>query len=153
MPAARGGRAQGRALRVFSAWLVEARILHEDPLAGVKVPPQPNTRRKPFKDFDVPLIIRTAAQSGCGERDVAIVVLALATGLRLNELRSLQWAGGLRHASRLRLRPRPRREDGDLRPHPFASTRKQSRSSSPTFTTTVLRSNRARFSSTGTATH
>ncbi len=57
----------------------------------MKVPPQPNTRRKPFKDLDVPLIIRTAEQSGCGERDVAIVVLALATGLRLNELRSLQW--------------------------------------------------------------
>jgi integrase len=81
----------GRALRVFSAWLVEARILLADPLAGVKVPPQPNTRRKPFKDLDVPLIIRTAEQSGCGERDVAIVVLALATGLRLNELRNLQW--------------------------------------------------------------
>ena len=81
----------GRALRVFSAWLVEARILEDDPLAGVKVPPQPNTRRKPFQDLDVPLIIRTAAQSGCGERDVAIIVLALATGLRLNELRSLEW--------------------------------------------------------------
>ncbi len=27
----------------------------------------------------------------CGERDVAIVVLALATGLRLNELRRIQW--------------------------------------------------------------
>jgi integrase len=81
----------GRSLSIFSAWLVEARIITADPLAGVKVPPQPNTRRKPFKDLDVPLIIRTAEGSGCGERDVAIVVLALATGLRLNELRSLQW--------------------------------------------------------------
>lgn len=81
----------GRSLCLFSAWLVEARILQEDPLAGVKVPSQPNTRRKPFTDLDVPLIIRTAEGSGCGQRDVAIVVLALATGLRLNELRSLQW--------------------------------------------------------------
>jgi len=81
----------GRSLCVFSAWLVEARIVQDDPLAGVKVPPQPNTRRKPFKDLDVPLIIRTAAATGCGERDVAIVVLALATGLRLNELRTLEW--------------------------------------------------------------
>lgn len=81
----------GRALRVFSAWLVESRILTADPLDGVKVPPQPNTRRQAFKDLDVPLIVRTAAASGCGERDVAIVVLALATGLRLSELRALQW--------------------------------------------------------------
>ena len=78
-------------LTIFAEWLVEANILSVNPLAGVKVPPQPNTRRKPFKDVDVPLIIRTAEQSGCGERDVAIVVLALATGLRLNELRSIQW--------------------------------------------------------------
>lgn len=81
----------GRSLCVFSAWLVEARILVEDPLAGVKVPAQPNTRRQPFRDLDVPIIVRTAAATGCGERDVAIVVLALATGLRLNELRALQW--------------------------------------------------------------
>lgn len=81
----------GRSLTIFAEWLVEANILSVNPLAGVKVPPQPNTRRKPFKDVDVPLIIRTAEQSGCGERDVAIVVLALATGLRLNELRSIQW--------------------------------------------------------------
>ncbi len=81
----------GRSLTIFAQWLVEANILSHNPLAGVKVPPQPNTRRKPFKDVDVPLIIRAAEQSGCGERDVAIVVLALATGLRLNELRSIQW--------------------------------------------------------------
>ena len=81
----------GRSLTVFATWLVEARILGADPLAGVKVPPQPNTRRKPFKDVDVPLIIRTAAESAAGERDVAIVVLALATGLRLDELRNLNW--------------------------------------------------------------
>ena len=81
----------GRALMILSTWLVEARILATDPLAGVKVPPQPNTRRKPFRDVDVPLIIRTAERGGCGDRDVAIVVLALATGLRLNELRSLHW--------------------------------------------------------------
>ena len=81
----------GRALTIFTAWLVEARILREDPLAGVKVPSQPSTRRKPFTDLDVPLIIRTAEKSGCGDRDVAIVVLAISSGLRLNELRSLQW--------------------------------------------------------------
>lgn len=81
----------GRALTILSAWLVEARILRDDPLAGVKVPPQPSKRRQPFRDVDVPLIIRTAERTGCAERDVAIVVLALATGLRLNELRELHW--------------------------------------------------------------
>ena len=34
----------GRALRVFSAWLVEANLLREDPLASVKVPNRNPTR-------------------------------------------------------------------------------------------------------------
>lgn len=34
----------GRSLTIFAEWLVEAKILSVTPLAGVKVPPQPNTR-------------------------------------------------------------------------------------------------------------
>lgn len=80
-----------RALAIFSAWCVAARILALDPLAGFTVPKQPSTRRQPFQDADIPLIRKAARETGCGERDEAIVVVALACGLRKEELRNLTW--------------------------------------------------------------
>jgi hypothetical protein len=80
----------GRALAIFTEWCVEAHIFPTDPLAGFKVPKQPNHRRQPFEDSDIPVIRKVARDSEMGERDETIVVVALACALRKDELRSLQ---------------------------------------------------------------
>ncbi len=75
----------------FSAWLVQANILAADPLAALTIPAQPKRRRKPFDDADVPVILEAARASQHSERDIAIVALALACGLRKDEIRNLRW--------------------------------------------------------------
>lgn len=80
-----------RALRLFSAWLVRARIFPVDPLSGVEVPRQPATRRQPFTVADFDLIRHAARNSGLGDRDEAIIVVAVGCGLRLDEMRNLMW--------------------------------------------------------------
>ncbi|MEP6762397.1 MAG: tyrosine-type recombinase/integrase, partial [Sporichthyaceae bacterium] len=80
-----------RAIVLFTQWCVEARVFERNPLAGLVVPKQPNNRRQPFADEDVRLICKTARATGCGERDEAIVVTAIACGLRKEELRQLYW--------------------------------------------------------------
>jgi integrase len=80
-----------RALRLFSAWLVRARILPSDPLVGVVVPKQPKKRRQPFTTEDVALIRATARRADLGDRDETIIVMAIGCGLRLDEMRNLMW--------------------------------------------------------------
>lgn len=79
------------AIVLFTQWCIEARVFERNPLAGLVVPKQPNNRRQPFADEDVRLICKTARATGCGERDEAIVVTAIACGLRKEELRQLYW--------------------------------------------------------------
>lgn len=81
----------GRALANFTELCVEAHILPTDPLAGFRVPKQPNHRRQPFQDSDIPVIRKVARDSGMGEPDETIVVVALACAPRKDELRSLHW--------------------------------------------------------------
>ena len=81
----------GLALCLFSKWLVEAGGAASDPLAGFRVPPQPKTRRQPFPDEALPRIVQAASRGRCGARNSAIVVLALAAGLRLDELHRLRF--------------------------------------------------------------
>lgn len=78
-------------LCLFARWLVEAGRLADDPLAGYKAPTQPKTRRQPFRDEDLPLIVQAAQRGRLGARNAAVVVLALASGLRLGELHALRW--------------------------------------------------------------
>lgn len=75
----------------LAAWLVQAKILAHDPLAGLAVPAQPKRRRKPFSDDEVPAILDAARASQHSERDVTIVALALACGLRKDEIRALRY--------------------------------------------------------------
>lgn len=81
----------GGAAKRLAAWTVTAKILTENPLAALSVPAQPKRRRKPFLDAEVPLIIDAARASSNSERDVTIIVLALACALRKDELRNLRW--------------------------------------------------------------
>jgi integrase len=78
------------ALRQLAQWAVKAGIFPLNPLATVELPKGHGTRRKPFTDAEVQVIIKTAAESRTGLRDQAIVVLGLATALRPAELWQLQ---------------------------------------------------------------
>jgi integrase len=80
-----------RAAKLLASWLVSARILDVDPLEQVVVPRQPKHRRKPFTDVQVPVILEAARVSQHSERDVTIVAVALACGLRKDEIRALRW--------------------------------------------------------------
>jgi integrase len=75
----------------LARWLVDARILDTNPLDGLAVPRQPKRRRKPFSDAQVPLILSAARGSQHSERDVTIIAVALACGLRKDEIRQLRW--------------------------------------------------------------
>jgi len=81
----------GGAAKRLAAWTVTAKILPEDPLAGLSVPTQPKRRRKPFSDAEVTAIMEAARASTNSERDVAIITLAIACALRKDELRNLRW--------------------------------------------------------------
>jgi integrase len=83
------------AAKQLGQWLVTARILSEDPVATVHVPKQPKKGRPPFTDDQVRLIRAAAKDSPQSERDELAVVIALACGLRLDELRRIQWPDDL----------------------------------------------------------
>lgn len=78
------------ALRQLGEWAVKAGVFALNPLATIELPKGHGTRRKPFTDSEVAVIIKTAAESRTGMRDQAIIVLALATALRPIELWQLQ---------------------------------------------------------------
>lgn len=81
-------------LRVFAKWLANARHLSSDPLASLSVPRVSQKGRAPFADKDVERIIAATQESrypATRSRDRLIVLLALWTGMRLNELRTLRW--------------------------------------------------------------
>ena len=79
------------AAKQLGKWLVSSRILTEDPVATVHVPKQPKKGRPPFTVDEVRLIRAAAKDSPQSERDELVVVIALACGLRLDELRRIQW--------------------------------------------------------------
>lgn len=78
-------------LRVFSRWLVKARILETDPLAAISTPDVPKSRPRPFDPALLPIIKRVAGESKQGARDRALITLALDTAARPNELRQLRY--------------------------------------------------------------
>ena len=81
-------------LKVFAKWLVQARHLTNNPLVSVAVPTVSQKGRAPFADRELETILRAtydARYPAIGHRDHLIVKLALWTGLRLNELRTLRW--------------------------------------------------------------
>lgn len=80
-----------RAAKLLAAWFVGAHILDDNPLEQVVVPKQPKRRRQPFADTSVPIILEAARASQHSERDVTIVAVALACGLRKDEIRQLRW--------------------------------------------------------------
>lgn len=81
-------------LRVFAKWLVQAKHLRENPLVSVAVPKVSQKGRPPFTDAEVDRIFRAAEDArypAIVARDKLVLMLALWCGLRLNELRTIQW--------------------------------------------------------------
>jgi integrase len=81
-------------LKVFAKWLVQAKHLKDNPLVSLAVPKVSQKGRAPFADRDIERIMDATQESRYPQtraRDHLIVMLALWTGLRLNELRNLQW--------------------------------------------------------------
>lgn len=88
-------RAAAAVLKAMATWLAEAGIRHiggRSVLAGVRTPSVPQDVRRPLSDTDVEQVLRAAKGGRNGERDFALVMLALDCGLRLNELRELRLA-------------------------------------------------------------
>jgi site-specific recombinase XerD len=84
-------RNDGRALKLFSKWLVRAGYISTDPLISVSVPKTPKWRPKPFAPEVVPVILEASGDSRTGARDRAIVALSMATGARPQEIHQLRW--------------------------------------------------------------
>jgi integrase len=78
------------ALRQLSQWATKAHIFAVDPLRGIELPRGRGGRRKPFRDAEVPAIIKAASDSALGPRDRAVVILGLSAALRPAELWQLQ---------------------------------------------------------------
>lgn len=81
----------GGTARRLAAWMVATKIADTNPLEGLVVPNQPKRRRKPFDDSAIPLILAAARESQQSDRDVTIVTIAFACGLRKDEIRNLRW--------------------------------------------------------------
>lgn len=81
-------------IKVFGKWLVANRRLKDNPVANLVVPEVSQKGRPPFVERELVKILEAASSSrypSTSSRDRLIVMLALWTGLRLNELRNLRW--------------------------------------------------------------
>ena len=81
-------------LKVFAKWLVQAKHLRENPLVSVAVPKVSQKGRAPFGELEIDRIFRAvedARYPAIVARDRLVLMLALWNGLRLNELRMIQW--------------------------------------------------------------
>jgi integrase/recombinase XerD len=86
-------RAAGATLKAFATWLASVGIRHQGGLSvlrHVRTPRVPQDVRRPLSPGEVALVLRAAEGSRNGERDYALLLVALDCGLRLNELCELE---------------------------------------------------------------
>lgn len=86
------GRAACMSLKAFASWLARTGIRQDrgrSVLAEVRAPKVPHDVRRPLKPRDVETVLGAAREGRNGERDYALVLLALDTGLRRGELSML----------------------------------------------------------------
>ncbi len=85
------------ALKGFSKWATARGIYPSDPLALVRVPKGRERGRSPYRDAEVAAILRATAawlsdpRVRRPYRDRAIVLLAVDSGMRRDEMRRLRW--------------------------------------------------------------
>lgn len=78
-------------LRAFFNWCAAEGRLPASPMERVPAPKDPGDEVQPFADEEVARLLRAAGQTRQGERDRAIVLVLLDTGLRAQELCDLQY--------------------------------------------------------------
>jgi site-specific recombinase XerD len=78
-----------RCLRAFSNFCVAEGLLDETPLKNIKPPRVPNDQVQPLSPEQVQALVDAARRSRAPERDVALVLLLVDTGLRVSEACSL----------------------------------------------------------------
>ena len=86
-------RAACMSLKAFGSWLARVGIRQDrgrSVLAEVRAPKVPQDVRRPLSDADVAAVIACARESRNPERDHALLMLALDSGLRLGELCGLR---------------------------------------------------------------
>jgi len=79
-------------LKAFGSWLATSGILHDrgrSALAEIRTPKVPQDVRRALTDAEVDAVLKAAKDGRYPERDYALLMLMLDTGVRLNEARCL----------------------------------------------------------------
>jgi len=84
-----------RNVRVFGNWLVRDELLPESPTARLRGPQLQLEQREPLSADEARLLLNGARSSGFPDRDAALVLLLLDTGMRASEVCALTVADGL----------------------------------------------------------
>lgn len=79
-----------RILRAFSNFCLAEGLLEETPLKNVKAPRVPTDQIQPFATEQVQGLVDAARRSNAPERDVAVILLLVDTGMRVSELFALK---------------------------------------------------------------
>jgi integrase/recombinase XerC len=79
-----------RALRAFSNFCIAEGLLEDTPLKNVKAPRVPNDQIQPLDHEQVQALLDAARRTRSPERDVAVILLLVDTGMRASELTGLQ---------------------------------------------------------------
>jgi integrase/recombinase XerC len=79
-----------RALRAFTNFCLGEGLLDETPLKNVKSPRVPTDQVQPFTNQQVQALVDAARRGRMAERDVAMVMVLVDTGLRVSELCGLK---------------------------------------------------------------
>jgi site-specific recombinase XerD len=78
-----------RILRALCTFLLEEGLLKENPLKNVKPPRVPNDQIQPLSSEQVQAMLDVARRSRSPERNVAVILLLVDTGMRVSELTAL----------------------------------------------------------------
>jgi site-specific recombinase XerD len=87
-PASLAGRA--RALRAFGSWVQSEFDLARHPLHGFRTPRVPRTLIPSLRDADMRALLAASSQGQFAERDTAVLLVLLDSGMRLSELVGLR---------------------------------------------------------------
>lgn len=81
---------RGRALKRFSAWLVEEGEIEADPLLGLKVPSPAEALVPKLLQVEIERLIEKCGKDFRGRRDAALIHFGLETGARAEEVLNLR---------------------------------------------------------------
>lgn len=79
-----------RCLRAFANFCIEEGLIRETPLRNVKAPKVPVDQVKPLAPDQVQALVDGAKRTRAPERDVALIMLLVDTGMRCSELTGLR---------------------------------------------------------------